>query len=731
MKKSTSIRQGSEKSIMRFIGWLTEELGFKRHTGYLHRYLNETNIRTAVYMSFIVQILELWMIIRYVLKRPGLSFSEYFDGETNYLIFFCSALILFVFSVRYIGYFKSRTFGRILAVAVLILDLVMIIRNLYVNAAGMPASSLIWGIKYHIILFAMALMYHIYELKFSEMDSRYDIYGQAMNVLFAVICLGFGIETSIYDVSRGRQILCFVTMIVFAACLLIWRPYVSVLILGVSFLYFYWLWYPSLNELDQAMGGKVLEGDRINYFIFWIVIVMLSISIYQQRRQEAAKDESLIEANKTLERVAVEDDLTGIHNMLWFNNETEKLLRDPGTDITGKVFLFLNVENFKTYNDQFGYQAGNEYLTALALLICDVFPDDPVARQSDDHFVVFTDAGKVEEKTEIIRRLVKGNESEVYLEFKAGAYRPPSRDTDPRVATDCARYACSLIKNKFNNNYMEYNEQVDREFHKRQYIVNHIDRAVNEDYIKVYYQPVVWSDSRELCGCEALARWVDPTYGFLSPGEFIPVLEEYRQIHKLDACVFEQVCRDMRACMDAGRTVVPVSLNFSRLDFELMDAVGLLEGLIEKYDIPKDYLHVEITESALTENLGVLEEAMQKLREDGFTIWLDDFGSGYSSFSVLKDYDFDVIKIDMKFLTNFGSNSKSPVILEDIIKLADHMGMLSLTEGVESEETAEFLSRSGCGRLQGYLFGKPMPLKELEDRIDDGTYRLSKKTQIL
>ena len=162
-----------------------------------------------------------------------------------------------------------------------------------------------------------------------------------------------------------------------------------------------------------------------------------------------------------------------------------------------------------------------------------------------------------------------------------------------------------------------------------------------------------------------------------------------------------------------------------------MDAVGLLEGLIEKYDIPKDYLHVEITESALTENLGVLEEAMQKLREDGFTIWLDDFGSGYSSFNVLKDYDFDVVKIDMKFLTNFGSNSKSPVILDAIIKLADHIGMLSLTEGVESEETAEFLSRSGCGRLQGYLFGRPMPLEELEDRIDDGTYKLSKKTQIL
>ncbi len=268
---------------------------------------------------------------------------------------------------------------------------------------------------------------------------------------------------------------------------------------------------------------------------------------------------------------------------------------------------------------------------------------------------------------------------------------------------------------------------MDSEFHKRQYIVNHIDRAVQDGYIKVYYQPVVWADSKELCGFEALARWLDPTYGFLSPGIFIPVLEEYRQIHKLDACIFEQVCRDMREAMDNDYPVLPVSLNFSRLDFELMDAVGLLEDLIEKYDIPKDYLHVEITESALTENMGVLEEAMKRIKEDGFAMWLDDFGAGYSSFNVLKDFDFDVLKIDMTFLKGFEKNKKSPIILNTIIKLAESIGMLSLTEGVETEEAAEFLRDAGCGRLQGYLYGKPMPLNEIREKIGNGTYKVSEK----
>lgn len=718
---------GDGRDYLKILKWIKEELGFNRNTKYQRTYLNETNIKTAIYMTFVVMILELWMIIRYVDKRPGRTFSEYFDGETNYLILFSSALVLFIFSFRYTGRIRSRIAGCVTAAAVVLLDLIMTGRFIYMSSGEMSGVTLLFGLKYHLLLLAVAIMYLMYEKLYLARGKKSDIYGQFLNILFAIICLGFGIETSLYDVSKSRQILCFVTMVIFAACMLIWKPFVSIMILGATFIYFYDLWYPALAELDAANDGKVLEGDQINFFIFWIVMVMLSISIYQQRRHEAGKDEELIKMNETFERVAVEDDLTGIHNIFYFNQETEKMLKDPGIDISKKIFLFLNVENFKTYNDQFGYQAGNDYLTSLAHLICDAFPNDIVARQSDDHFAVFTDDEKIREKTELVRKSVRANESEVYLELKVGACRPKDRDTDPRVAIDCARYACSLIKNKFGENYKEYSDEVDNEFHKRQYIVNHIDRAVQDGNIKVYYQPVVWADSKELCGFEALARWLDPTYGFLSPGVFIPVLEEYRQIHKLDACVFEQVCRDMREAMDNGDVVLPVSLNFSRLDFELMDAVGLLEDLVSRYDIPRDYLHVEITESALTENMGVLEEAMKRIKKDGFAIWLDDFGAGYSSFNVLKDFDFDVLKIDMTFLKGFEKNEKSPVILNAIIKLADSIGMLSLTEGVETEEAAEFLRKAGCGRLQGYLYGKPMPGEDIRKMMADGTYKVAAK----
>ncbi|MBR1914578.1 MAG: diguanylate cyclase [Lachnospiraceae bacterium] len=297
-------------------------------------------------------------------------------------------------------------------------------------------------------------------------------------------------------------------MVLFAACMLIWRPYVSVLMLGMSFLYFYSLWVPRLQELDAA-GGKVKDGDTINFFIFWIVLVMISFSIYHQRRHESAKDEKLIAANESLNRAATMDDLTDIHNMFYFNQETVEILNDPATDVGKKIFLFLNIENFKTYNDQYGYQSGNDYLRKLAILIKDTFEGDPVARQSDDHFVVLTDTDKVDERTEKIRSVVRGADADIYLELKVGAYRPSSADIDPRVAIDYARYACGLIKNNYDHNYKEYDQAADDLFHKNQYIVNHIDRAVQEGHIRVYYQPVVWADTKELCGLEALARWDD------------------------------------------------------------------------------------------------------------------------------------------------------------------------------------------------------------------------------
>ena len=731
----------------KLVRWIRTELGLYRNSKYETQYLNETNIRTAIYMSIVVISLEIWMLIRYVDKRPGLTFLEYFDGWTNYLILLSSAAISLTFAIRFrvrenAEERKKSIAGIVVGLLFLLLDILMFVRFVHVRK-NMSFGDLFDESKYLIMLTILICAYLVFEFFFSSISHRSAaIYGQFLNVIFALICLGFGIETSVYDVSKERQILCFVTMVIYAACLLIWKPYVSIIILSVSFTYFYKDWKPIMEAYDSPYAQKILEANQINYLTFWIALTMVSISIYQQRLSEAKKDENLVAANKHLRKLAVEDELTGISNIYQFVQDAEEVMINTSEP---RIYLFINIENFKNYNDQFGYLAGNIFLKKIARLIKKTFEDCPVARQAYDHFVVLAHVDGVTEKVNSLREQVISINTDIYIDVNVGSYTPQSEMSestvltsqstsseqemkaagkmiDPRIAIDRARFACSLLKHKYDKHYMEYDSKINSDFHKRQYIVNNIDNAVEKGYIKVYYQPVVWSESHTLCGCEALARWDDPKYGFLSPADFIPVLEEYRQIHKLDKCIWETVCRDIQNVSSQGMHPIPVSLNFSRLDFELMDTATVLEELVEKYKVNKHDLHIEITESALTDDMGVLQSSINKLKEDGFSLWLDDFGSGYSSLNVLKDYSFDVLKIDMNFLSSFDSNEKSKIILNMIIDLASSLGMYSLTEGVETEEEADFLARVGCGRLQGYYFGKPMPLDQIIEKINNGTY---------
>ena len=261
-------------------------------------------------------------------------------------------------------------------------------------------------------------------------------------------------------------------------------------------------------------------------------------------------------------------------------------------------------------------------------------------------------------------------------------------------------------------------------FQKKQYIINNFDNAVKNEYIKVFYQPVVNAATGKLCGLEALARWDDPEFGFLSPVDFIETLEEYHQIHRLDMYVVDKVCRDINETKKIGRKVLPISLNFSRLDFDCLDLANEVGSCLTKYGIDKSNIHIEVTESTLSEDDIKLKEELKSFRAQGYALWLDDFGSGYSGLNVLKEFDFDLIKIDMKFLSNFSGNEKAKQILKNIINLAKDLGMQTLTEGVETQEAYEFLRENGCEKLQGYLFSKPIAKAEIEAKIDDGSFLL-------
>jgi EAL domain-containing protein (putative c-di-GMP-specific phosphodiesterase class I) len=213
-------------------------------------------------------------------------------------------------------------------------------------------------------------------------------------------------------------------------------------------------------------------------------------------------------------------------------------------------------------------------------------------------------------------------------------------------------------------------------------------------------------------------------FGRMPPCSFIPILEEYHLIHILDKYIMETACKDVRDQFKKNSCVIPVSINLSRLDFELMNPAAELERCIKKYDIARKDVHIEITETALSSNDDKLKKILEAFRNNGNSLWLDDFGSGYSGLNVLKDFTFDLMKIDMVFLSKFDDNEKSQPILKSIVNLAQKIGMQILTEGVETQAACDFLSEIGCQRLQGYLFGKPMPVEELISKIKDGTYEI-------
>ncbi len=249
------------------------------------------------------------------------------------------------------------------------------------------------------------------------------------------------------------------------------------------------------------------------------------------------------------------------------------------------------------------------------------------------------------------------------------------------------------------------------------HIIENIDKAIENGWIKVYYQPVIRSLTEQLCGAESLARWIDPELGFITPDKFIGVLEESGQIHKLDLFMLEKVCSDISCRLANNLFAVPVSVNFSRLDFETVDMLNTVEELVKKYDIPRDYLHIEVTESMIVSDATLMARIIDDFRKNGYEVWMDDFGSGYSSLNLLKDYSFDTLKLDMAFLSNF--NDKSRAIMTSTITMAKDISMMTLAEGVETREQVDFLKSVGCDKLQGYYYGKPLPLDDFMEHIKE------------
>lgn len=413
------------------------------------------------------------------------------------------------------------------------------------------------------------------------------------------------------------------------------------------------------------------------------------------------------------------DELTGLHNLTGILEHLQGHDQYSASDST--VIIYINVMNFKVFNQKYGFAGGNDFLRGMAHELKNLFPNELVARTSGDQFIVLGKSIVKEElleKLEEFREAVHNYEKGLKMKIKAGIYCAKGDEEDPVIMVDRAKMACDDIIRVYDRDNNLYTEELDKRNELRQYVIDNFENAFKQRYFQVYYQKEIRAVTRKVCGYEALARWLDPQYGIISPAVFIEVLESVHLIHRLDIYMIDQVCSDLRDDIDSGYEVEPISVNLSRLDFELCDIMSEIDKCREKYDIPKELLHIEVTESAIAAGADFLGKHIKKFRDAGYEVWMDDFGAGYSSFNNLKDYDFDVVKIDMGFLREFETNQKSRIILASIVNMAKELGIHTLAEGVETEEQYEFLLKIGCEKMQGYLFGKPKPVSEFV-RSDD------------
>ena len=413
------------------------------------------------------------------------------------------------------------------------------------------------------------------------------------------------------------------------------------------------------------------------------------------------------------------DTLTGAPNLnylIQFADERVNALRRQGKT---PVLIYTDVISMQFYNSQYGFEEGNKLLCHVAEKLKVSFPRALLIRGADDHFVLidaFESEKQIEEALcaadESIQKCAAGNTTGI----KAGAcvFREEMTTT---VAMDHARDAIKWLGNDLNR-VCHFYTQVAKEYEWNQrYIIDSFDRALKEGWIKVYYQGISRTKTGKSTAFEALARWVDPVRGVLSPAAFIPALEKYHLLHRLDLFMAEQVCRDMPLREQRGLPVLPVTVNFAAQDFDYEDIPARLNQIYNQYcpalHPEQKYLIVEITEQDMAKAKERFHEQLRRLRELGFRVWLDDFGSGYSSLNAFSRFEVDLIKFDMDLLQNLDDhNGANRRIMNAMVQVARELGIHTLAEGLETERQRAFLQEIGCELAQGYLYHRPEPLEQ-------------------
>lgn len=430
----------------------------------------------------------------------------------------------------------------------------------------------------------------------------------------------------------------------------------------------------------------------------------------------------IVGAREDITEFSEKDVLTGGYNRRGFIRITERLLNEV-PDRTKYAVLFFNVKNFKAVNELFGVESGDVVLQNIfRTLTHSKLSPVITARVESDHFVCLVENKNLdfEELTSVCdNKFVKDGKC-MNLIIRCGIFYVEEKPMKISGVIDRAKLAKRYITDEYVQPYMVYDHSMQVAYINKAKLAGELQEGIAKEQFKVYYQPVIDTKTGKIASAEALIRWIHPDKGFISPALFIPALEENGHISELDFYVLKKVWQFINDRCENNKFVVPISVNLSWMDF--YDEI-MMEKILKEMDRFREngrehMARFEITETsyaAIRENRsGILES----LRIKNAKILLDDFGSGFSSFGMLQDYDFDILKIDMSFIRKIGENPKTKSIVHSIIGMAHEIGIKTVAEGVETEEQVSFLRQSGCDYIQGYYYSKPLPEEEFVEFLE-------------
>ena len=441
--------------------------------------------------------------------------------------------------------------------------------------------------------------------------------------------------------------------------------------------------------------------------------VMARLENEWRKLEQAAKDRQILEMRHYIEL----DSLTGIYNREAFYSKAAALLQSETEQ--EYAIVYLDISYFKVINDLFHVETGNLILKTAAAYFKTISANLGVCgRLEADRFALCLPV-----RTLQMDMLIQGLDDAVNslsishsILFYAGVYPVDNVFLPVDQMCDRAHMALNTVKGRYMTRYAHYDTNMRELILEEQMILREMEFALAEKQFQIYLQPVYSLKDKRTVSAEALVRWIHPLKGVISPARFIPIFERNGFIVKLDHFVWEEACKVLAEQKKAG-SVLPISVNVSRVNFYSGDFLDSVMALLQKYDLEPWMLKLEITETAYTENPRQLLSIMRSFQEKGFKVLMDDFGSGYSSLNMLKNVPVDILKVDMGFVQDVENSDRAALIMKSIVQMAEWIHMGVVIEGVETKPQLDFLEEIGCNDIQGYYFSKPLPVDMFKELI--------------